>query len=132
MVASQRAGSIEFLEFLADISHPATGEISLERLATWLCQTASELTTRWRRRGDHVPWSIFADEMLSVLDAAQDETCDLSATVEWYLHCALDAFDGLTPEAAVTKGQARLLVMALRSGRTTIQWQGVRPTDAVE
>lgn len=132
MAASQRAGSIEFLEFLADISHPATGEISLERLATWLSQTAGDLVALWRRRGGHVSWSIFADEILSVLDAAQDETCDLMATVEWYLQCPLDAFEGLTPQEVVIKGQARLLVILLRSGRVIIGRQAIRSTDAVE
>ena len=115
MNANQRAGSIEFLEFLADISNPATGEISADRLATWLCHTQSDLNAQWRLRGMNVPWAFFADEILSVLDAAQDQTCDLEVTVEWYLRQPLEVFGKLTPEQLVTHGRARHLVTAIRA-----------------
>lgn len=115
MKASQRAGSIEFLEFLADVSNPATGEISVDRLATWLCQTEFDLRSRWHSRGSNIPWAFFADEVLAVLDAAQDETCDLEFTVDWYLNASISLFDKRTPEQVVVAGGARRLVVAIKA-----------------
>jgi hypothetical protein len=121
MNASQRAGSIEFLQFLADISNPATGEISAERLATWLCQTEADLHAQWRDRGVNVPWAIFADEILSILDAVQDQTRDLETTVDWYLHQPLDTFEKHTAQQLVTSGKARRLIMAIRAREVRIR-----------
>lgn len=121
----QRTGSIEFLEFLADISNPATGEISADRLAHWLCQTAAELKSRWHDRGSNLPWALFADEMLAVLDAAQDETCDLETTVGWYLKAPIALFDKKTPEQVVIAGGSRRLVEAMKAKEVLVSDAGV-------
>lgn len=113
---NKRSGSFEFLQFLADISNPATGEISAERLAPWLCQTEKQLISQWNERGSAVPWTLFADELLAVLDAAQDRTFDLNLTVEWYLNKPISSFGMSTPQEIVVKGKARMLVVALRAG----------------
>jgi len=114
MEISHKAATLEFLEFLADISNPATGEISAERLATWLCWSEAELHQRWVSRGLYVPWPLFADELLSVLDAVQDVTCDLEKTVEWYLHEPIEGFEMRTADEIVSAGEARRLVFSIK------------------
>jgi len=118
--ANRRAGSIEFLEFLADVSNPATGEISVDRLATWLCQTEADLKAKWHSRRANIPWAFFADEILAVLDAVQDETCDLELTVDWYLKAPIALFDGCSPEQVVVAGGARRLVVAIKAKEVPI------------
>jgi hypothetical protein len=116
MDASRKTVSnIEFLEFLADISHPATGEISPARLANWLCQTEADLNEKWRIRGAGIPWAIFADELLAVLDAAQDHFCDLDAVIEWYLDEPISNFGMNTPQQLVVGGRARQLVLSIKT-----------------
>jgi len=114
-LSRKASANIEFLGFLADISNPATGEISAGRLANWLCQTEADLNEKWRSRGANIPWAIFADELLAILDVAQDQICDLDAVVEWYLHMPIANFGMCTPQQLVMAGKARSLVVAIRA-----------------
>jgi hypothetical protein len=109
------ASNIEFLEFLADISSPATGEISISGLANLLCQTEAEFKKKWRKRGACIPIAIFVDETLAVLDAAQDQICDLNSVVEWYLNKPIANYGMKTPQHIVASGLARRLVVAIQA-----------------
>ena len=113
--SGKTASNLEFLEFLADISSPATGEISVSRLANWLHQTEAELNEKWRTRGANLPWALFADELLAVLDAAQDQTRHLNAVVKWYLGEPIANFGMNTPQQLVVAGKARRLAVAIRA-----------------
>jgi hypothetical protein len=114
MQASKAGANLEFLEFLADISNPATGEISASRLADWLCQTEAGLKEKWHKCGANIPWWLFADEVLAVLDAAQDQVHDLGVAIDWYLSKPLDGFGMNTPQQVVVDGKARQLVVAIK------------------
>jgi hypothetical protein len=116
----QRQASVEFLTFLADISNPATGEISISRLANWLQLTEVELHQRWKNRGNHIPWSLFADELLAVLDAVQDVTYELPKTVEWFMHTPIEVFDRRTADQVVAAGDARRLVYWINQNKVQV------------
>jgi len=121
MEETQRAASVEFLEFLAHISNSATGEISLSRLAGSLRLRDEELSQRWEERGRSIAWPIFADEILAVLDAAQDVTLNFARTVEWYRHEPIERFGMRTADKVVSDGSARRLVHVLRQGDLQIR-----------
>lgn len=111
-----RRGSVEFAEFLADISHLGTGEILTSRLATWLRQTEDELRGKWRARCDKISWTTFVDEVLDVLDAAQYQTYDMGATIDWFLNRRLASFGMQTPQEVVLRGRGRRLALAVITG----------------
>jgi len=114
----QRVSNFEFLELLVDISDPATGEISATRLAARLHLTSDRMLEQWSCRGGS--WALFADEILSVLDAIQDQTYDLPATVEWYLQQPLRSFKNKTPQQIVTSGSAHRLVAAIKARQVKV------------
>jgi hypothetical protein len=120
MNASHRTSTLEFLEFLADISNPATGEISTGTLASRLYMTEADLLQRWMSRGDNVSWRLFADELLAVLDAVQDVTYDLTRTIRWYRSEPIEIFDGRTADEVVTSGEARRLVLLIKRNMVQI------------
>jgi hypothetical protein len=124
MERTKRSASVEFLEFLADISNPATGEISLERLAEWLAIPALELSQRLRQRGEGMAWPRFAEEILAVLDAVHDSTCDLATSVHWYKFAPISCFHSKTADQVVTEGGARLLIMLIRRGEVGLPGVG--------
>jgi len=121
MENTQRAASVEFLEFLAHISNSATGEISLPMLAGSLSLRDEELFQRWDERGHSIAWPVFADEILAVLDAAQDLTLNLARTIEWYRHEPIERFGMRTADKVVTRGNARHLVQVLKQGNLPIR-----------
>lgn len=121
MKGAIRSASVEFLKFLADISHPVTGKIDLDAFAMQLGIGRDVLIQQWQTRGDKLKWDAFADEMLAVLDAAYDLTSDVQKTIDWYRHQPLKAFDMKTAESVVVKGGARLLERALRGGEVSTQ-----------
>ena len=116
----QRRGSVEFAEFLADISHPGTGEILASRLAAWLRQTEDEFRGKWRARCDKISWTTLVDEVLDVLDAAQYVTYDMDATIDWFLSRRLAHFGMQTPQEVVLQGQGRRLALAVITGAAPV------------
>lgn len=78
-----KEASIEFLNFIADISHSGTGEILIVRLSDWLDMTPQELNKCWQSSRS-VEWATYANDVLSVLDAMQDKTESLALTLAWY------------------------------------------------
>jgi len=116
-----RSASVEFLKFLADISHPVTGKIDLDAFAMRIGVSREVLIQKWQTRGGKLDWDAFADEVLAVLDAAYDLTSDLPKTIDWYRHQPLKAFDMKTAESVVGEGGARLLKQALKGGEVSIQ-----------
>lgn len=117
---SQRHGSVEFAEFLADVSHPGTGEILVSRLAAWLRQTEDEFRGKWRAQSDKPLWATYVDEILDVLDAAQYVTYDLGTTIEWFLNRRLAYFGMQTPQEVVLRGQGRRLALAVATGAAPV------------
>jgi hypothetical protein len=103
----------EFLHFLADISDPATGNISRIKLAAWLGMTEHDLRNRWIRRGARVAWRTFADELLAVLDAAHTQGHDLERVIDWFLHTPIAPAGQRTPDQLVIAGEARWLTQQL-------------------
>lgn len=116
----RRHGSVEFAEFLADISHPGTGEILASRLAVWLHQTEDELRGKLRAQHDQISWTAFVDGVLDVLDAAQYVTFDMGATVDWFLNRRLAHFGMQTPQEVVLRGRGRRLALAVITGAAPI------------
>lgn len=75
--------SVEFLNFLVDIYAPGTGEVLPGRLATWLDIPERQLRDiAAESQSGH--WSVFADELLAVMDALQGDTGDLPVTIEQF------------------------------------------------
>lgn len=120
MDARQRRGSVEFAEFIADISHPGTGEILASRLATWLRQTEDELRGKLHAQRAKISWITFVDEILDVLDAVQYETNDMGATIDWFLNRRLAYFGMQTPQEVVLRGRGRRLALAVVTGAVPI------------
>lgn len=116
----RRRGSVEFAEFLADISHPGTGEILASRLAAWLRQTEDEFRGKWRAQCDKISWTTLVDEILDVLDLAQYETYDMGATIDWFLNKRLACFGMQTPEEVVLRGRGRSLTLAVITGEAPV------------
>lgn len=113
MVSGKSKAAIEFLHFLADISDPVTGTISCIKLAAWLGMTRRDLQKRWIRRGTHIPWQTFADELLAVLDAAQAQGHDLEQAIDWYFHTPIGQAGLRTADQLVIAGEARWLTRQL-------------------
>jgi len=113
MASRKGKAAIEFLHFLADISDPATGNISCIKLAAWLGMTERELRQRWIRRGSRVAWRTFADELLAVLDAAQAQGHGLEQVIDWYLHTPIGQAEQRTADQLVIAGEARWLTRQL-------------------
>ena len=113
MAAGKRKVAVEFLEFLADISDPATGAISCIRLAGWLGMTETALRRRWIRRGVRVPWEQFVDELLSVLDAAQSRRRDLEQAIDWYFNTPIEQCGRRTADELVMAGEVSRLLREL-------------------
>ncbi|WP_449427203.1 hypothetical protein [Rhodanobacter umsongensis] len=113
MERAQQTASIEFLEFLAHISNSATGEISFSMLAGSLQMSDQELLQRWDERGRSVAWPMFADEILAVLDAAQDITFNFARTVAWYRHEPIESFGMRSADQVVAAGGARRLAFLI-------------------
>jgi hypothetical protein len=113
MVAVKRKVATEFLHFLADISDPATGDVSCIRLAGWLGMTEAALRRRWIRRGTRVPWQQFVDEVLSVLDAAQAQQHGLEQAIDWYFNTQLEQCGRRTADELVLAGEAGRLLREL-------------------
>ncbi|QNK03244.1 hypothetical protein [Dyella telluris] len=109
----RRRGSVEFAEFLADISHPGTGEILVSQLSSWFNQTEHDFFEKWHARQDKLPWTIFVDQVLAVLDVVQDETCDMGVTIDWFLNKHLPTFGMQTPYEVVLEGRGRSLALAV-------------------
>ena len=124
MERAPHPASVEFLEFLADISDPATGEIRAKRLASRLGLTESELYQVWSARENHVSWAIFVDEVLSVLDVVQDVTQDLESTVHWFQREPIPAFNMKTAQRVVATGGARTLVALIKRQEIEISAKG--------
>ena len=113
MVSIKSKSAIEFLHFLADISDPATGVISRIKLAAWLGMTEAELCKRWIRRGTNIAWPRYADELLSVLDAAHEQGYDLERVIDWYFHARIEQAGQRTADQIVTDGEAGWLARQL-------------------
>jgi hypothetical protein len=113
MVFAQRKIAHEFLEFLADIHDPVTSAVSCMRLAAWLGITESALRKRWLCRGTRVSWRQFTDELLSVLDVAQMQRCDLEQAIEWYFNSPIEQCGCKTADELVTSGEADRLLREL-------------------
>lgn len=116
----QRRGSVEFAKFLADISHPGTGEILAGRLAAWLRQTEGEFRGKWRAQCGKPSWATYVDEILDVLDAVQYETYDMGATIDWFLNRRLASFGMQTPQELVLRGRGQRLTLAVITGEASI------------
>jgi hypothetical protein len=113
MVSGKGKAAIEFLHFLADISDPATGDISRIKLAAWLGMTERELRMRWIQRGVHIAWRTFTDELLAVLDAAQAQGHGLERVIDWYLHTPIRQAAQRMADQLVIAGEARWLMRQL-------------------
>ena len=111
---TKREVAVEFLQFLADIRDPGTGDVLPAELAKRLEMGEPELLARWRKRGESVSWYQFTDELLSVLDAKQEKTGDLKAAIAWYRATPLAEFHMATPDDLVSAGAATALVKAIR------------------
>jgi len=116
----RRRASVEFAEFLADISHPGTGEILANRLATWLRQTEDEFRGKWGAQCAKISWANFVDEVLDVLDLAQYETYDMGATIDWFLNRRLACFGMQTPQEVILRGRGRSLTLAVITGAAPV------------
>ena len=68
---------------------------------------------KWRSWQRGVPWPVFADRVLAVLEATQDKTCDKDMTINWFLSKRLAHFDMQTPQEVALQGQGRLVVLAV-------------------
>ena len=121
MFSEKRNASVEFLKFIADISDPATGTIDIERLASWLHMSTAELHDRWKSSAKRLPWKLFADELLDVLDAIQDRTLDLDRTTRWFRSVSISHFEMMTADEAVVKGSARRLSESIRAGQVVVE-----------
>ncbi|WP_424681010.1 hypothetical protein [Frateuria sp. YIM B11624] len=73
-----------------------------------------ELLARWCKRGAAICWRQFTDELLSVLDAKQEETGDLKVAIAWYRATPLAEFQMATPDDLVNAGATAALVKAIR------------------
>lgn len=117
-MADKRKASVDFLEFLASIRHPATGGVLVPFLAQRLGWSDADLLSRWRVRRQ-VTLTEFIEEILSVLDGIQDQTLDLDRTILTFQSCPLSRFGGRTADQAVSAGEGRRLVQALKSGQVS-------------
>ncbi|TAL88794.1 MAG: hypothetical protein EPN69_15760 [Rhodanobacter sp.] len=116
----RRRGSAEFAEFLADISHPGTGEILASRLAAWLRQTEDEFRGKWRAQCGKPSWATYVDEILDVLDLVQYETYDMGATIDWFLNRRLAHFGMQTPQEVALQGRGHKLALAVITGEAPV------------
>jgi hypothetical protein len=107
-------GNLEFLNFIVDISDPGTGEIRIERLATWLGLTSKDLVARWHRSG-HAQWTDYANDVLKVLDRMHDRTHALSLTFDWYRLLPISTGTDLTGDDLVATGRADEALQVLRN-----------------
>jgi hypothetical protein len=119
MSPRKRQAAVEFLQFLADISDPGTGVISSEKLAARLAMSDADLRQHWSDRGG-VTWKVFVDELLAVLDIAQEHTHNLNQAIVWYRHSSIEVFGSRTPDRIVIEGEARKLVRAIRRNAVRI------------
>lgn len=117
-VSAHSKANLEFLEFLADISHPGTGQILAERLAAWLGLSEDELLKRCARAG-YLQWAQYANDVLIVLDRMQDRTQSLASTINWYRNLPISGESGATGDELVSSGHVRDVVRYL--GRTAKQ-----------
>jgi len=106
-------GNLEFLNFLADISDPGTGQIVREKLASWLGFSDQELLQRWHQSGRR-DWGDYADDVLRVLDRMHDQTYSLARTLNWYCNQPVDRRAGLTGDQLVSTGRACEALQRLR------------------
>ena len=105
--------NVEFLGFLADVTDPGTGEIVLARLSCWLGLTEVELEDRWTASG-RSEWRNFADDVLQVLDAMQDVTDSLTASLVWYRHEPLVKEGGNSADELVATGNTCVALALIR------------------
>ena len=120
-MADKKRATVEFLEFLADISHPATGAVQPKILAQRLGLTEAELIDRWTNRGA-VSLPEFMCEILSVLDGIQDQTLDLNKTMASYRQLPLTPrFGARTADQVVSGGDGGCLARAIKSGTLPVR-----------
>lgn len=105
-MSTHSAANLEFLEFLADISHPGTGQILAERLAAWLGLPEDELLER-RARAGYEQWAQYANDILMILDHMQDRTQSLASTINWYRNLPISAESDATGDELVSSGRVR-------------------------
>lgn len=108
-------GNLEFLSFLADISHPGTGEIRADALALWLGVCPKELAARWQHSG-HAEWADYANDVLRVLDLMQDHTHQLSRTITWFRELPAGSAFQATADQLVARGRTEEVIRAIREG----------------
>lgn len=95
--------NVEFLSFLADVTDSGTGVILIARLARWLGLEPHELEDRWVASGCE-DWRDFADNVLRVLDAMQDQTDSLAVTLVWYRHAPIADQEARSADELVVAG----------------------------
>jgi len=111
--------SVEFAEFIADVSDPGTGDIRSDRLSRWLDVEEESLVFSWRASGCP-EWRAFAAQVLEILDAFQDISLSLTRTIAWYQHVPLCQGDGSTAAEYVRRGDvASALALVRRLRRAT-------------
>jgi hypothetical protein len=125
LVSNVTSASVEFAEFLADVSDSATGMIRSDRLAWWLGVPEEAVIASWR--GSCLAWEDFAANVLAVLDAFQDLTFSLSQSLAWYRVMPLLCGSGKTAADYVAEGRVAFALGAVRQFR---RGQMERPPDA--
>jgi hypothetical protein len=114
-----RRASFEFLTFLADISDPATGLILPCRLSRWLEIPEIQLRDAAAEsvKGN---WSIFASDLLAVLDAMHDHTGAMANTLRWFREARVDEFGSQSGLEVVRNGHALDWARLIRRGVNTV------------
>lgn len=110
------ASSVEFAEFIADVSDPGTGVIRSDRLSRWLGVEEGELIGSWRASGCP-EWAAFASQILEILDAFQDLTFSLSRSLAWYCEVPLQNGAGLPAAQYVKAGDVGFALASARQIR---------------
>ena len=119
-MANKKKASVEFLEFLAEISHPATGLVQSNILALKLEMSEAELLDRWAQRGQ-ISLAEFMSEIVGVLDGIQDQTLNFNRTVRNFRYEPLELFGARTADQVVSNGEGGRLVKAIRVGALSLR-----------
>lgn len=113
------SSSVEFAQFIADVSDPGTGIIRSDRLSRWLEMPEEAIVAAWRKSG--LRWDEFASNLLAVLDEFQDLTQSLSQSLVWYRNVPLPGDSGKAAAQHVAEGQVVTALADVRLLRSDFQ-----------